>query len=95
MGTQPVTGAVVFITERLSSSTGCSAAGSGRWLPHCKARRAMSPRSSDVPAVHVSPAAASSPVPRSLLYDGRMVGDHSYGWGAYTAGDDPGTGPCW
>ena len=39
--------------------------------PHCKARRAMSPRTSDVPAVHVSPAAASLMVPRSLLYDGR------------------------
>ena len=39
--------------------------------PRCKARRAMSPRASDVPAVHVSPVDASSPVPRSLLYDGR------------------------
>ena len=39
--------------------------------PHCKARRARSPRKSDVPAVPVSPTAASSRELRSLLYDGQ------------------------
>ena len=39
--------------------------------PRCKAHRARSPRTSDAPAVHVSSAAAYSPMPRSLLYDGR------------------------
>ena len=39
--------------------------------PHCKARRACSPRKLDVPAVPVSPTAASSWDFRSLLYDGR------------------------
>ena len=39
--------------------------------PRCKAHRMRSPRKSDVPAVPVSPTAASFRDLRSLLYDGR------------------------